>query len=60
MEKPSDFYCTGVEMFKKLLDEGEAGDNAGLLLRGIEKTQIRRGMVLVQTRFYHSAHRIQR
>ncbi|SHM08404.1 elongation factor Tu [Chitinophaga jiangningensis] len=39
--------CTGVEMFKKLLDEGEAGDNAGLLLRGIEKTQIRRGMVIV-------------
>src|SRR3954471_6763657 len=37
---------TGVEMFKKLLDEGEAGDNAGLLLRGIEKNQIRRGMVL--------------
>jgi elongation factor Tu len=38
--------CTGVEMFKKLLDEGEAGDNAGLLLRGIEKSQIRRGMVI--------------
>lgn len=37
---------TGVEMFKKLLDEGEAGDNAGLLLRGIEKSQIRRGMVI--------------
>ncbi|HMP91409.1 MAG TPA: elongation factor Tu, partial [Phnomibacter sp.] len=37
---------TGVEMFKKILDEGEAGDNAGLLLRGIEKTQIRRGMVI--------------
>jgi len=40
--------CTGVEMFRKLLDEGEAGDNAGLLLRGIEKTQIRRGMVIVK------------
>ncbi len=37
---------TGVEMFRKLLDSGEAGDNAGLLLRGIEKTQIRRGMVI--------------
>jgi len=37
---------TGVEMFRKLLDEGEAGDNAGLLLRGIEKTMIRRGMVI--------------
>ncbi|MBP6022199.1 elongation factor Tu [Ferruginibacter sp.] len=46
MEKPLTTTCTGVEMFKKLLDEGEAGDNAGLLLRGIEKTQIRRGMVL--------------
>lgn len=37
---------TGVEMFRKLLDRGEAGDNAGLLLRGIEKTQIKRGMVI--------------
>jgi len=37
---------TGVEMFRKLLDRGEAGDNAGLLLRGIEKTDIRRGMVI--------------
>jgi elongation factor Tu len=46
MEKPLATTCTGVEMFKKLLDEGEAGDNAGLLLRGIEKSQIRRGMVL--------------
>jgi elongation factor Tu len=38
--------CTGVEMFRKLLDRGEAGDNAGLLLRGIEKNDIRRGMVI--------------
>ncbi len=38
--------CTGVEMFKKLLDQGQAGDNAGLLLRGIEKKDIRRGMVI--------------
>jgi elongation factor Tu len=37
---------TGVEMFRKVLDRGEAGDNAGLLLRGIEKEQIRRGMVI--------------
>lgn len=37
---------TGVEMFRKLLDRGEAGDNAGLLLRGVEKDQIRRGMVI--------------
>jgi len=46
METPLNSTCTGVEMFKKLLDEGEAGDNAGLLLRGIEKSQIRRGMVI--------------
>ena len=46
MESPLSSTVTGVEMFKKLLDEGEAGDNAGLLLRGIEKAQIRRGMVL--------------
>jgi elongation factor Tu len=37
---------TGVEMFRKILDRGEAGDNVGLLLRGIEKTEIRRGMII--------------
>ena len=37
---------TGVEMFRKLLDQGEAGDNVGLLLRGIDKDEVRRGMVL--------------
>jgi elongation factor Tu len=46
LEKPLTSTVTGVEMFRKLLDEGEAGDNAGLLLRGIEKNQIRRGMVI--------------
>jgi elongation factor Tu len=45
-EKPLSSTVTGVEMFRKLLDQGEAGDNAGLLLRGIEKNQVRRGMVL--------------
>jgi elongation factor Tu len=40
---------TGVEMFKKQLDQGQAGDNAGLLLRGIEKTDVERGMVLAKT-----------
>jgi len=39
---------TGVEMFRKILDRGEAGDNVGLLLRGIEKTDIKRGMVIVK------------
>jgi elongation factor Tu len=46
MEAPLASTVTGVEMFKKLLDEGQAGDNAGLLLRGIEKKDIRRGMVI--------------
>jgi elongation factor Tu len=40
--------CTGVEMFRKILDEGEAGDNVGLLLRGVEKEELLRGMVLCQ------------
>jgi elongation factor Tu len=40
---------TGVEMFRKILDRGEAGDNVGLLLRGIEKSQIKRGMVIAKT-----------
>ena len=44
--QPLNSTVTGVEMFRKLLDEGEAGDNAGLLLRGIEKKDIRRGMVI--------------
>ncbi|MHC5202896.1 elongation factor Tu [Myroides sp. LJL119] len=39
---------TGVEMFRKILDRGEAGDNVGLLLRGIDKSDIRRGMVIVK------------
>ncbi len=38
--------CTGVEMFRKLLDEGQAGDNVGLLLRGVDKNEIERGMVI--------------
>jgi elongation factor Tu len=45
-DEPQVSTCTGVEMFKKLLDQGQAGDNAGLLLRGIEKKDIRRGMVI--------------
>ncbi|HMQ87749.1 MAG TPA: elongation factor Tu, partial [Flavilitoribacter sp.] len=45
-EKPLNSTVTGVEMFRKLLDRGEAGDNAGILLRGIDKEAIRRGMVI--------------
>ena len=40
--------CTGVEMFRKILDTGEAGDNVGLLLRGVDKESIKRGMVLAK------------
>jgi elongation factor Tu len=40
--------CTGVEMFRKILDRGEAGDNVGLLLRGIDKNDIKRGMVIAK------------
>ena len=45
-DKPLTSTVTGVEMFRKILDRGEAGDNAGILLRGIEKTDIKRGMVI--------------
>ena len=41
-----DTVCTGIEMFRKILDEGQAGDNVGILLRGMEKERIERGMVL--------------
>jgi elongation factor Tu len=40
--------CTGVEMFRKLMDEGQAGDNVGLLVRGIEREQVQRGMVIAK------------
>ena len=45
-EAPQETTITGVEMFNKLLDEGMAGDNVGLLLRGIEKNQVERGQVI--------------
>ena len=44
---------TGVEMFRKILDEGEAGDNVGLLLRGIDKDEVRRGMVIAKPGSVH-------
>jgi elongation factor Tu len=47
-EEIKNTVCTGVEMFNKTLDTGEAGDNVGLLLRGIEKTEIERGMVIAK------------
>jgi elongation factor Tu len=45
-EEPMNSVVTGVEMFRKILDRGEAGDNVGLLLRGIDKADIKRGMVI--------------
>jgi elongation factor Tu len=47
-EESMNTVCTGVEMFHKLLDAGEAGDNVGVLLRGIERDQVERGMVLAK------------
>jgi elongation factor Tu len=47
-EKPLASVITGVEMFRKILDRGEAGDNVGLLLRGIDKEMIKRGMVIIK------------
>jgi elongation factor Tu len=46
IEQPLKSVVTGIEMFRRLLDEGQAGDNAGILLRGINKEQLQRGMVL--------------
>ena len=50
---------TGVEMFRKILDEGEAGDNVGLLLRGIDKNEIRRGMVIAAPKSIHPHHKFE-
>ncbi|MDR1984060.1 MAG: elongation factor Tu [Prevotellaceae bacterium] len=47
-EKPRKTTCTGVEMFRKILDSGEAGDNVGLLLRGIDKKEVKRGQVIAK------------
>ncbi len=48
VEEPMKTVCTGVEMFRKILDQGQAGDNIGVLLRGIDKEAIERGMVLAK------------
>ena len=52
--------CTGVEMFRKLLDQGQAGDNIGVLLRGTKREEVERGQVLAKPGTDHSAHRILR
>ena len=48
MDADKKSVCTGVEMFRKILDEGQAGDNAGILLRGVDKEDIQRGQVIVK------------
>ena len=50
---------TGVEMFRKLLDSGEAGDNIGVLLRGVEKDDVERGQVLAKPGTHQAAHEVQ-
>ena len=50
--------CTGVEMFRKLLDEGRAGDNIGALLRGTKKEDVERGQVLGEAGVDHAAHEL--
>ncbi|KAJ1460397.1 elongation factor Tu GTP binding domain-containing protein [Pelagophyceae sp. CCMP2097] len=47
-EKPTKTVCTGVEMFKKLLDQGQAGDNIGALLRGVKREDVQRGQILAK------------
>ena len=58
-EEPKKTVVTGVEMFRKLLDEGEAGDNVGLLLRGIDKKEIKRGQVLAKPGTIHPHEKFQ-
>ena len=57
MGKHRKTVITGVEMFRKLLDRGEAGDNVGLLLRGVDKEEIERGMVLAAPGSIHPHHK---
>ena len=54
-----DTVATGVEMFRKLLDEAQAGDNVGLLLRGIEKEDVERGMVIAAPGSRDASHEVQ-
>jgi elongation factor Tu len=54
--EPLKSVVTGVEMFRKILDRGEAGDNVGLLLRGIDKNEIKRGMVIAASQVQLKPH----
>ena len=58
-EQTNSTVVTGVEMFRKILDEGQAGDNVGCLLRGVDREAIERGQVLCKPKLDHSAHQVQ-
>ena len=58
-EETKKTVCTGIEMFKKLLDEARAGDNIGALLRGIQRTEIQRGQVLANRARLHATESLQ-
>ena len=51
--------CTGVEMFRKTLDQGQAGDNVGVLLRGTKRDEVERGQVVAKPGSHHAAHQVQ-
>ena len=53
MDKPRSTVVTGVEMFRKLLDQAQAGDNIGALLRGIQRNEVERGQVLAKPGTIH-------
>ena len=57
-EETRKVVVTGVEMFRKLLDEAQAGDNIGALLRGVQRTEIERGQVLAKPGISTSTHKI--
>ena len=59
IKETSKTTCTGVEMFRKLLDQGEAGDNVGCLLRGTKREEVERGQVLAPAGNDHAAHQVQ-
>ena len=58
-EETKKTVVTGVEMFRKLLDYAEAGDNIGALLRGVDREEIQRGQVLAKAWYNHSTHKVQ-
>ena len=58
IKETAETICTGVEMFRKLLDEGRAGDNVGVLLRGTKREEVERGQVLCKPGRHYSSHEI--